>query len=204
MPVGFEEFVTGGAYVVSSAIVAPLGTIAIAANSFALTAESLCYMHGYGISAAATPIIGQSIGAGRRDLTVKLGWLTTLFGMLIMTVSGVFLYFASPFMMSLLSPDMQVVELGTRVLRIEAFAEPLFAASIIGLGVFRGTGDTLVPSIFNFISMWAVRLPVSAFLASRYGLVGVWIAMCGELCVRGILFLIRLSGSKWHRNKKTA
>ncbi len=202
LPVGFEELVSGGAYVVSSAIVAPLGTIAIAANSFALTAESLCYMPGYGICAASTAIIGQSNGAGRRELTKKLGWVATLFGMLIMTLSGVFLYIFAPFMMSLLTTDAEVLALGVRVLRIEAFAEPLFAAAIVALGVFRGTGDTFVPSIMNLVSMWAVRLPLGAFLASRIGLTGVWIAMCTELCFRGIIFLIRLSGNKWHSLKK--
>ena len=201
LPVGFEEFVTGGAYVVSSAIVAPLGTIAIAANSFALTAESLCYMPGYGISAASTAIIGQSIGAGRRELTKKLGWVAVLFGMLIMTLSGILMYVFAPFMMSLLTTDAEVLALGVKVLRIEAFAEPLFAASIVALGVFRGAGDTFVPSLMNFISMWAVRLPMAAFLSTKVGLVGVWIAMCSELCFRGIIFIIRLSGKKWHRNK---
>ncbi len=202
LPVGFEELVSGGAYVVSSAIVAPLGTIAIAANSFALTAESLCYMPGYGISAASTAIIGQSIGAGRRELTRKLGWVAVLFGMLIMTLSGILMYIFAPFMMSLLTTDAEVLSLGVKVLRIEAFAEPLFAAAIVALGVFRGAGDTFVPSLMSFISMWAVRLPLAAFLASRIGLTGVWIAMCTELCFRGIIFLARLSGGKWHRKKE--
>ena len=202
LPVGFEELVTGGAYVVSSAIVAPLGTIAIAANSFALTAESLCYMPGYGISAASTAIIGQSIGAGRRELTKKLGWVAVLFGMFIMTASGILMYIFAPFMMSLLTTDAEVLSLGVKVLRIEAFAEPLFAASIVALGVFRGAGDTFVPSLMNFISMWAVRLPMAAFLSTKVGLAGVWIAMCSELCFRGIIFIIRLSGKKWQRNKK--
>ena len=55
--------------------------------------------------------------------------------------------------------------MGTAVLRIEAFAEPLFAASMVVAGVFRGAGDTLVPSILNFVSMWLVRIPLAAFLA---------------------------------------
>lgn len=196
-PVAVEQVITGGAYIAFTKIVSPLGNIAIAANSFAITAESLCYMPGYGIGSAATTLIGQSIGAKRHDLTRKLAWLTTLFGMLIMSVSGVLLYFLSPFMMALLSPEQSVIKLGTEILRIEAFAEPFYAASIIALGVFRGAGDTFAPSIMNFCSMWLVRIPLAALLASSYGLQGVWFAMCFELCIRGIIFLIRLSGKKW-------
>ena len=82
-------------------------------------------------------------------------------------------------------------------MRIVAFAVPFYAASIIALGVFRGAGDTFAPSIMNFCSMWLVRIPLAALLASSYGLQGVWFAMCFELCIRGIIFLIRLSGKKW-------
>ena len=87
--------------------------------------------------------------------------------------------------------------MGTRVLRIEAFAEPMFAASIVAAGALRGAGDTLVPSIMNLASMWGVRITLSLILAPQLGLIGVWLAMCVELCVRGGLFLIRLLRGKW-------
>ncbi len=197
IPVAIEQAVLSSAQVVSTRIVSPLGTVAIAANSFAVTAESLCYMPGYGIGNAASTLIGQSTGAGRRDLTRQLGWLTTLLGMAVMSVSGILMYLAAPWMIGILSTDAAVVALGVAVLRIEAFAEPMYAASIVASGVFRGAGDTLVPSCLNFSSMWLVRLPLAAFLAPRMGLKGVWIAMCIELCVRGILFLWRLAGKRW-------
>lgn len=202
IPVGFEQVVMCGAQIMSTKIVAPLGTIAIAANSFSVTAESLCYMPGYGIGTAATTLIGQSIGAGRKDLTRRFGWLTTGLGMLIMTGSGILLFIFAPFMIGILSPDQAIRELGAAVLRIEAFAEPMYAASIVATGVFRGAGDTFIPSCINLFSMWCVRIPLGALLAPHFGLHGVWVAMCIELCVRGVLFLIRLSGKKWQKFKE--
>ena len=197
VPIGVERVIMSGAQVMVTRIVAPLGMVAIAANSFGVTAESLCYMPGYGISAAATTLIGQSIGAGRKDLARRLGVLTTALGMIVMTVCGMAMYAFAPVMIGIMSPDPAVVALGARVLRIEAFAEPMFAASIVAAGVFRGAGDTLLPSVFNFLSMWGVRLPIAALLAPRMGLVGVWIAMFCDLTVGGILFLIRLRGKRW-------
>lgn len=197
LPVAAEQVILCGAYIASTRIVAPLGTVAIAANSFSVTAESLCYMPGYGIGSAATTIIGQSIGAGRKELTKRLGWLATWLGMLLMAASGCLMYIYAPYMIGFLSQDVQICALGTKVLRIEAFAEPLYAASIVASGVFRGAGDTFIPSCLNFFSMWLVRLPLSAYLAPRFGLEGVWIAMCAELCVRGLLFLVRLGIKKF-------
>ena len=171
----------------------------IAANSLAVTAESLCYMPGYGIGSAATTLVGQSIGAGRRDLAKSYAWLSVFLGVGLMTVTGVLMFLFSPYVFQMLTPDPGVQALGVQVLRIEAFAEPLYAASIVAAGALRGAGDTRIPSILNLVSMWGIRITAASLLAPVTGLFGVWLAMCGELCVRGILFLVRLWRGKWLR-----
>jgi Na+-driven multidrug efflux pump len=99
--------------------------------------------------------------------------------------------------MQFMTPDVLVQKLTTTVLRIEAFAEPMFAASIVCYGVFVGAGDTKVPCAMNLGSIWIVRITLAALLAGTYGLVGVWIAMAIELTFRGIIFLVRLHGNAW-------
>ncbi|MCF0105419.1 MAG: MATE family efflux transporter, partial [Holdemanella sp.] len=202
IPVGIEQVIMSGSQIVSTRIVAPLGTISMAAHSLAITAEGMCYMPGYGIASAATTLIGQSIGAKRKDLLNKFGWLTTGMGMAVMTGMGILLFFLSPLMMGLLTPDASIQALGTSVLKIEAFAEMMFAASIVANGVFRGAGDTFIPSILSFCSVWLVRLPLAYIFSKTYGLYGVWMAMVIELWVRGILFLIRLKRNKWQESFK--
>lgn len=197
LPVAFEQFAVCGAMVAATRIVAPLGVVAIAANSFAVTAESLCYMPGYGIAEASTTLVGQSVGARREKLALSFGRMTIGSGMIFMGIAGVLMYFAAPWMIGLLTTDVRVRNLGAEVLRIEAFAEPLYGASIIATGILRGAGDTLVPSIMNFISLWCVRLPLSYVLARSYGLRGVWVAMCVELCFRGLIFLVRFLRKRW-------
>lgn len=197
IPSAFEHSIMCSAYVAMTLIVAPLGTTAIAANSLGVTAESFCYMPGYGIGSAATTLVGQSIGAKRKDIARKCARLSVLLGVLTMSATAVLMYFAAPAIFGLLTSDMAVRELGVKILRIEAFAEPLYAASIVCAGALRGAGDTLMPSILSLISMWGVRITAAAILTPYLGLYGVWIAMCGELCVRGILFLVRLLREKW-------
>ena len=200
VPMAFEHSVMCGAQIASTRIVAPLGTISVAANSLAVTAESLCYMPGYGIAAAATTLVGQSLGAGKRDLARRYARLSVLLAAMVMTGLAVLMFLLAPDVFMLLTPDPAVQSLGAFVLRIEAFAEPLYAVSISASGAMRGAGDTLVPSVLNLVSMWGVRITVAAFLAPRLGLAGVWLAMCVELCVRGILFLVRLLRERWLEN----
>jgi putative MATE family efflux protein len=193
IPVAIDNIIMGFAYVAFTRIVSPFGTVSVAANSFSITAEGLCYMPGFGIGVAATTIVGQCIGARRKELAKRLGWMAVILGMLIMGASAVLMWIFAPFMIGILTPDAEIRRMGTQILRIEAFAEPLYGASIVAAGVFRGAGETLLSSILNLMSVWAVRIPLAYFLGARYGLKGAWIAMCTELCVRGTLFLIRLA-----------
>ena len=201
LPMGIEHAVICGAQIMSTVIVAPLGIFAIAANSFAITAESLCYMPGYGIADAATTLVGQSIGARRTNLTRRFAYITVGMGMAIMGVMGAIMYIGAPHIIGIMTPVEEIRQLGVMALRIEAFAEPMFAAAIVAYGVFVGAGSTIVPSIMNFFSIWAVRLTLAAYLAPIMGLKGVWIAMCVELCFRGIIFLIRLIRGRWLNSK---
>lgn len=197
LPMGFEHLAICGAQIMTTVIVAPLGIIAIAANSFAIIAESLCYMPGYGIAEAATTLVGQSLGAGRMHLMRRFANISVWSGMIVMGIMGVILYMFAPQIFSLMTPVEEIRTLGVEILRIEAFAEPMFAASIVSYGVFVGAGSTLIPSLMNFGSIWCVRLTLAALLAPTMGLKGVWLAMCVELCFRGCIFLFRLWRGRW-------
>ena len=196
-PMGLQHMLMGGAQIVSTLIVAPLGTVAIAAHSLGITVESLCYMPGYGIAEAATTLVGQSFGAGQRLLTRSFARMSVVLGMGVMTMMGMLMWVFAPELMSLMTPVDEIIQTGTSCLRIEAFAEPMFAAAIVCNGVFIGAGDTLRPAIMSLASMWGVRLTLAALLASTYGLPGVWTAMAIELTFRGLLFLTRLIHGGW-------
>lgn len=197
VPMTAEHAIFCGAQLMITVIVAPLGVVAIAANAFAVTAESLCYMPGFGIGDAATTLCGQAYGAGRMPLVKRFCHLTTALGVAIMTVMAAIMYIFAPEVMAIMSPVEAIVQEGIDVLRIEAFAEPMYAASIVAYGAFVGVGDTLVPAVMNFGSIWLVRIPLAAILAPTMGLRGVWIAMCIELIFRGAIFIWRMASGAW-------
>lgn len=192
MPMGLEHIAICSAQIVLTVIVAPLGPVAIAANAFAIIAESLCYMPGYGIAEASTTLSGQCLGAGRMRLMKRFGNITVISAMIIMGIMGVVLFVFSYEIMGVMTPINDICRLGSDILRIEAFAEPMFAASIVAYGFFVGMGRTIIPSMVNMSSIWGIRIVLAAILVPEFGLFGVWTAMCIELCVRGTVFLILL------------
>ena len=122
--------------------------------------------------------------------------------MVVMTLMGVLMWIFAAELMSLMTPVDEIIVMGAECLRIEAFAEPMFAASIVINGVFIGVGDTLRPAIMSLVSMWGVRLTLAALLAATYGLPGVWTAMAIELSLRGVIFLIRLRHGGWMKKMR--
>ena len=196
-PLALQYSLMNGAQMVSTVIVAPLGNFAIAANSFAITAESLCYMPGYGVAEAATTLVGQSAGARRWGLCRGLACRCVAIGMTVMAFMGGVMYVFAPELMGLMTPVSEIVNLGVQALRIEAFVEPMFAAAIVCNSCMVGAGDTIIPACMNLVSMWGMRLSIAAWLAPVWGLAGAWTGMAIELSFRGAIFLFRLFKGGW-------
>jgi putative MATE family efflux protein len=198
-PVAFERCSISGGQIVITAMVTGLGTVPLAAHYLAITAEAISYMPAYGFSAAATTLVSQSLGAGKKALAERYAKYCTWGGALFLTLMGVFLYFGAEFLVSLFTPDKEVVVLGGSVLRVEAFAQPFVALGMVVTGVLRGAGDTKWPFYISIAGMWVVRLSVAAILlaTTNLGLMCVWIAMVSDLVVRGLISLWRYRSKKW-------
>ena len=202
-PLWLQNLISRGAYVASTVLIAPLGTVAVAANSFAVIAEGFCYLPGYGMQDAATTLIGQSIGAKRKDLARRFAWITIGSGASMMALLSILMYAFAPGIMGLLSMDPEVITLGAQCLRIEAFAELLFGVSIVAHGCCVGAGDTVFPSMVNLLSMWIVRIGLAVILIPRMGLAGYWVAMATELSVKGVIFALYIRSERWMKTKLT-
>ena len=195
-PLALESIALNGTYIFITSIIAPIGTIALAANIFGITTEQICSLPGIGISVAATTLIGQALGAHRKDLARKFAWATVKLGIAIAIMIGIVLYVFAPSIFACLTPDAATQELSVIILRIELFSEPLFAAALVIGGILRGAKDTFVASTVTLSCLWLVFIPLALLLVKNNGLVGIWIAFCVDFCVRGLLLLLRLRSEK--------
>ncbi len=201
VPVAIERSTICLAQITMTLLIATMGTVAIAANHLAVIAEAISYLPAFGVATAGTALIGQAMGAGRKDLALKCGRVVYALGVIIMSLGGLFLYFLAEPLIRFFTADEQVILLGSEMLRIVAIAQPFFGLAISISGAFRGAGDTKAPSIISLLTMWGIRVVAAFVLAPTYGLAGVWMAMTIELIIRGLLFLIRYESKKWMQIK---
>ena len=187
--------------IATTAVVASLGTVALAANQIAVTAEGLCYLPAFGISYAGIALVGREVGARDREMAGAYGTLAAKLGFFVAVGAASALFLSAPLLASLFNSDPQVVEQAAHMLRIVAFCEPFFALSIVCSGTLRGAHDVRVPMVVSLVCMWGVRVPLAPALVygAGLGLAGVWLAMDVDLILRGILCTLRWRSGKWAR-----
>lgn len=201
VPSALERATINLGQIALTALVASLGTVALAANQIATTAEGLCYLPAYGISYAGISLVGQSVGAKSREDAKAFGSLAAWTALIFCSALAVLLFiFAQP-LSSLFNSDAAVVAESAKMLRIVCFAEPFFALSIVLAGTLSGAHDVRFPMVVGLVCMWGVRIVLAPILVKRVGLglSGVWIAMSADLILRGILCTIRWKSGRWMR-----
>lgn len=201
-PIAAERVAACLGQVVFTALIARLGTVAIAAHSIAITAEQAFYIPGYGMQAAAATLSGHSAGAKDERKLMQYSSTITAIAVLLMGLLSVFLFCFSGPVMRLFTPDQQVIELGARVLKIVAVSEPFFAVIIIMEGIFNGVGDTKVPFLFSLCTMWGVRIVFTFLCVSvfRLGLEAVWLCMVADNLTRFVCMVIRYARGNWKKH----
>lgn len=199
LPMAAERATLSTGQIVLTGLASSLGTASLAAHHLAITAESITFMPVSGFSLAAATLVAQSLGAGKKEMARDFARRVLTGGILLMSLAGVLLYIFSYHLLGLFTPDEQVILLGGKVLRIEAFAQPFFAMSIVISGILRGAGDTRWPFIYSVIGMWGVRLlPAFIFVTFFDGsLMVLWVCMVGDLVVRGLLNFYRYRTGSW-------
>ena len=199
VPTAIERATINLGQIAMTALVASLGTVSLAAHRIATTAEGVCYLPAYGISYAAVALVGQSVGARSRTEAGAYGRLAGWLGFWMCLATGAALFVFAPQLAALFNTDPLVVVEATVMLRIVAFAEPLFAVSIILFGALRGARDVRFPMVVGLAGMWGLRVPLAFALVywAKLGLTGVWIAMTIELNLRGLLSALRWKSGAW-------
>ena len=166
-PIAAERIVVCLGHVLFTSLVARLGTIPMAAHSIAITAEQAFYIPGYGMQAAAATLCGHSAGAKEEEKLVQYSATVTFLAVVLMGLLSAFLFLRPDLVMQIFTRDTQVIELGSKVLRLVAISEPFFAVVIVMEGIFNGVGDTKVP--FFFLPFYHVGRTDSIHRASRAG-----------------------------------
>jgi putative MATE family efflux protein len=185
-------------YVLMTRTTTQFGTPALAALGIGHRVESWAYMVGVGFGAAAAAIVGQNLGAGLVKRAERSGWITTGFASVVGIVAAVVeIVFAEEFS-SLFTDDPAVIAVSASYLRICALSQAFVGAELVLEGALGGSGHTLPPMLTS-TTLTALRIPLAAWAASRWGMDGIWWVICLTATARGIAMMVLWRLGRWKR-----
>ena len=199
IPAGMSEFMNEGSRLVSSFWIARLGTVAFAANSLAVAAESISFMPGFGFAVAATTLVGQNLGAGEYDMAKIAAKRCVIYSSALMGIVGLAFYIFPFYIMRVFSSDIGTVDLASICIRIAAFEQIPIAVGMALSGVLKGAGDTKGPYRISLITNFLVRLPLIfaiVFLIEGH-IAYVWVATTLQYVVEATLMIYRYRAGQW-------
>ena len=185
-------------YVLMTRTTTQFGTPALAALGIGHRVESWAYMVGVGFGAAAAAIVGQNLGAGQVQRAERSGWITTGFASVVGVVAAVVeIIFAEQFA-SLFTDDPAVIAVSASYLRICALSQAFVGAELVLEGALGGAGHTLPPMLTS-TALTALRIPLAAWAAFRWGIEGIWWVICLTATARGIAMMVLWRLGRWKR-----
>jgi putative MATE family efflux protein len=177
-------------------IVAIYGSAPVAAYTIALRLMEFALLPAWGLGNAAATLVGQNLGARKPDRAAESVWQAARYNATFLLVIGLLLISFAPLVVGLFSTDPEIIRYGSDCLRIMGLGYPMYAVGMIIIQALNGAGDTLTPSILNFICFWLVQIPLAYALATvvNLGPHGVfWSIVISEsmLTVIGVLVFRR-------------
>jgi putative MATE family efflux protein len=199
IPAAVEQFARQSSQIIYTALVAGLGTATIAANAVTMNVSSLSFMPGFGFGMAATTLVGQSLGAKKKQLAEDYSKQSAYLTLILMTVASILMYLFVEPIVSLYTNDRAVINMAVSALKIFILFQPLLGLFMVLAGALKGAGDTKWVMYFTIIGNWGVRLVLSYILGLRMGigLNGFWLAMGIDVTFRSILIIWRFLSGKW-------
>ena len=200
----------------------PDGSEGIAAMAIGFSIESIMFMPAFGLSMAASALVGQSLGMKRPDRAERLAWTAAHHGALVTLALVTPLYIYSPNIAHALLGDKQhVIDQATQLIRWLCITEIFFAYAMVLLGAMQGAGDTVRPLWITVVALWGVRVPLAFVLAIQSGLsiltvgglsihtpvgfglgaLGAWIALSLTQAIQGILSILAFRQGAWKLKK---
>lgn len=192
LPTGAENF----SYQLSQAfilgIINPYGAIVTATKGYCAILANVSYIYGVALAQALQIVIGYLLGSGKRDEIKKKVWWTTKIG--ILTSSGIMLllWLFSNQTLGLFTTNVEILTLGKKILLIDVFLEAGRAVNTTLTKSFISLGEIRLPIVVGISFQWVVGFGLSYVFAGifQWGLVGVWLSMMLDECIRGMIYII--------------
>ncbi len=194
-----QNLIATSSWILLVRIIAVSGPQALAGYTIAIRIIIFSLLPAWGLSNAASTLVGQNLGAKHPERAERAVWITGYVNMVFMGFLGILLISFPDFFIRLFISEQNVVYFGTTALRIISFGFLFYALGMVMVQGFNGSGDTLTPTKINLFCFWLIEIPLAYFLAIvlNMGLVGASISIVLAESVLAFTALYLFKKGKW-------
>ena len=145
-------------------------------------------------------VVGQCLGAGRKDQAVYYIKKLSVWAEVAIMLSCIFVFMISGQIVRLAGMEPDAAALCIKMVALITVVKPLFwVLSFIPAYGFRAAGDVRFTMIVSSLTMWLCRVAGSIFMIRvlHLGILSVWIGMFLDWGIRGIIYRIRFNSGSW-------
>lgn len=200
IPSGIEQGMFQFGKLVIQSTVSELGTVAIAAQGMTNILENVNGVAAAGVGIGLMTVVGQCMGAGRKEearyYIVKL----TAYAEIIMIISCLVVFLITKPVTILGKMELKSAKMCFDMIIFITITKPIsWVLSFIPAYGMRAAGDVKFSMLVSTLSMWLCRVALCIYLCKvwRFGPIAVWIGMFVDWTVRGIIFTSRFLNGKW-------
>jgi len=205
-PTGVQFFIEMGSFLLLSVMISRFGELDMAAHQITIQVIHFGFMPAVALGEACAVMAGQAVGAGRLELVRQSARLALWAGGVYTGVCGLLFAFGGEALAGLFTQDPALVSKARALLLVAALFQVLDAASIIGRGALRGTGDVRFTAVVGTVIAWVVLPPSMWLLGYQLGMgaLGGWIGLFVEISMGAAIFWWRLERGGWRQAAERA
>lgn len=194
-----EQLIMQVGFIIFARQVSGLGTAVFAAHQIGLSVNGLTWMPGQAFGVAATTLVGQSLGAGKKQEATDYVRLIHRISMCTAVLLMVFFITCSHYIVLLYTNDPQVSELSAGVLKLIALGMPGICTQLPIAAGLRGAQDTRFPLLASMAGIWIFRVLLAGpFIYDLgWGLTGAWLTIVLDQTTRAVVVYARFKTGKW-------
>jgi putative MATE family efflux protein len=180
-------------------ILATFGSASLAGYTIAIRVVIFALLPSWGLANAAATLVGQNLGANQPSRAERAVWLTGFYNLLFLgAVAVIFVAIPRPIVL-FFTTDEEVVKYAVDCLRIVSLGFVFFAYGMVMVQSFNGAGDTVTPSIINFVCFWLLKIPLAYALAKTtdMGAHGVYVAITIAYATQTIVAILLFRRGHW-------
>ncbi len=198
-PAGINGVMRSVSHWLVTTLVASFGTVVVAAYGLSVRIMELGILFGVGLELGASAIVGQNLGAKKKERAYDAVVKATLLVMVLTGVLGVVEFVFARHILGFFSQDPDVMASGVLLVRLFAFAQVWIAMHITMSSAFWGSGNTWPPTVIALVVEWVVQIPLILFVIHvlHTSAHGVWWAMFAASCVEVLLTFTWFRKRRW-------